>query len=261
MTRENETLKIVLVQPDIAWQDIPKNLNNFDVVLNKIEQPVDLILFPEMFATGFLPNPKDIPDEEYERIQEWMLKMANHLNSCIAGSNPCKYEGKYYNRFIAAFPDGSVKRYDKRHLFTMGGERQHFHPGRERMIFEVKGWKIMPLICYDLRFPVWSRNDLNYDLLVYSVNWPKARNHVWDILMMARAIENQCYIAGINRIGIDGQAIEYNGQSQVISPKGEVMVKLGNYEDIITISLNREELHQFRKEFPVRDDADDFTIV
>ena len=257
----NDILKITLVQPYILWQDIPGNLKKYDTILNEIKLPVDCIILPETFATGFLRNPNEISEKEYNLIPAWMVQKAKLLNTCIAGSNPYRYEGKYYNRFTAAFPDGKMEHYDKRHVFTMGGEKEYFHGGRERMIFEIKGWKIMPLVCYDLRFPVWSRNNLHYDLLLYVANWPKARNHVWETLLMARAMENQCYVAGINRIGTDGQGVEYKGQSQVISPKGEIIAKLDTNEDILTVSLSRDELQQFRKKFPAWNDADDFKIL
>lgn len=256
----NDILSVTLIQPDIIWQNIPENLSKYQAIIDNIEQSSDIIFFPEMFATGFLRDPNIINDREYELVLEWMLKSARKLKSCIAGSHPVKSKGRFYNRFIVAFPDGSIQHYDKRHLFALGGENLHFQPGNKRMVFEWKGWKIMPLICYDLRFPVWSRNTLDYDLLVYSANWPKARNKVWETLLMARAIENQCFVAGVNRVGTDGQSIEYEGRSMIISPKGETMDQLGNSEDLLTVSLNKEELIKFRKEFPVLNDTDRFTL-
>ena len=257
----NDTLKITLVQPDILWQDISGNLKKYDTFLNKIELPVDCIILPETFATGFLRDPNEISEKDYDLIPGWMTQKAKLFNACIAGSNPYKYEEKFFNRFTAAFPDGKQEHYDKRHVFTMGGEKEFFHGGKERMTFEVKGWKIMPLVCYDLRFPVWSRNNLNYDILLYVANWPYVRNHAWESLLVARAIENQCYVVGVNRIGTDGQDVGYMGQSQVISPKGKIIAKLDNVEDTLSVSLSRNELQQFRKKFPAWKDADDFTLL
>jgi len=256
----NQRLKTVLVQSDIVWMNVPRNLIKYENFLGKIDQEVDLILLPEMFATGFVLDPTSFSADDQKAVMDWMLRMAGRFNACISGSHPFYHEGRYFNRFLAAFPDGSLTFYDKRHLFTIGGEKQHFTAGNDRLVFDVKGWKLMPLICYDLRFPVWSRNNVKYDLLLFAANWPKVRNHVWEILLKARAIENQSYVIGINRIGIDGRSIEYFGQSQVISPKGEIIARLSDREDLLTVSLSKIELDRFRKDFPVLDDADNFTI-
>ncbi len=256
----DETLHIILVQLDIAWLNVQKNLEKVEKMVFNTDEQTDLIILPEMFSTGFIPDPAVVTSREQEQVLESMSKIANSLKSCVAGSHPFNDERVYYNRFIVAFPDGSFTHYDKRHLFTIGAEKQIYQAGNERVTFKVKGWNIMPQVCYDLRFPVWSRNNLNYDLLIYTANWPMARQHAWEVLLMARAIENQCYVAGINRIGVDGLSVGYVGRSQVISPKGETIASLGNTEDLLMVTLNKKELEQFRKDFPVLDDADDFTI-
>jgi predicted amidohydrolase len=253
-------LSILIIQPDIVWLDVQKNLAKYESYLVDLKTNIDLVLLPEMFATGFVIDPKDFVHMNQQVVMNWMRKMANIHNTCIAGSHLFFYKEKYYNRFHIAFPDGSCSNYDKRHLFKVGGEDRYFTAGNNRLVFEVKGWKIMPLICYDLRFPVWSRNNVMYDILLYSANWPSARINVWEILLKARAIENQCYVIGINRIGTDGRAIEYCGQSQVINPLGEVIGRLPDREDLLTVSLDINELSRLRKEFPVLGDSDSFII-
>ena len=256
-----EILKIALVQFDIAWLNVQKNLEKIEKLVFNADEQTDLIILPEMFSTGFIPDPAVVSSREQELVLECMSKMAARLKSCVAGSHAFNQEGVYFNRFIVAYPDGKYAHYDKRHLFTIGAEKQKYRAGNERITFKVKDWNIMPQVCYDLRFPVWNRNNLKYDLLIYTANWPMARQHAWEILLKARAIENQCYVAGINRIGIDGLSVGYIGRTQVISPKGEIMATLGNTEDLLLVRLSKTELEQFRKDFPVLDDADDFTII
>lgn len=253
-------LNIILVQSDIIWLDIHANLERYQHQLQSVTSPVDLIVFPEMFLTGFITETATVPIEDQEVVAEWMLKTANRFNCITTGSHPFFDKGKFYNRFLIVYPDGKVEYYNKRHLFTMGGEKKNYEPGTERIVFKLDGWRIMPMICYDLRFPVWSRNNLNYDLLVYSANWPKARNQVWETLLEARAIENQCYVAGVNRTGIDGAGIGYIGRSRVVSPMGEVMATLDDTEGILSLSLDKVELDRFRKDFPLLDDTDEFEI-
>lgn len=253
-------LNITLIQPDIAWLDIHNNLKKFENLIQQQMVSTDLILLPEMFATGFIVEPEMVIQNDQKFLMKWMVKMAKHFNCCVGGSHPYYHNGTYYNRFLVAFADGNIVHYNKRHLFTMGGEEKNYSRGDDRIIFSITNWQIMPLICYDLRFPVWSRNNLKYDLLVYCANWPKARDNVWELLLKARAIENQCYVAGVNRIGIDGRSIQYMGQSQVISPKGDILGSLDQKEGLLNVTLDKVELEKFRTEFPVLNDADEFTI-
>ncbi len=257
---KSQELRIVLIQNNIVWQNIPKNLTRLDSTLDEIPRPFDLILLPEMFATGFTFKPDSIPGHEHQLIMPWMKRIASEYNTAIAGSHPFPEGDAFYNRLFFCDSTGSYGYYDKRHLFPMEGENIVYRPGSERKLFNLLGWKIFPLICYDLRFPVWSRNTENFDLLVYASNWPAARNSVWETLLKARAIENQCYVVGINRVGTDGNGIRYIGNSQIVSPLGEVICKLDESEGVMQVSLNKDSILKYRKKFPVLDDRDDFEI-
>jgi predicted amidohydrolase len=206
-------------------------------------------------------NAAKLAEEMNGHTVSWMKKKAAEHRVALCGSLIIQENGNFYNRLLFAEPSGEIHSYDKRHLFTMGNENEFFSNGTERLIVNYKGWRIFPLICYDLRFPVWARNRNEYDLLFYSANWPKSRVLVWETLLKARAIENQCYTAGANRIGVDGNGIEYSGNSQVIDPKGIVMAESKDYtESIIEATLSRNDLLKFRAAFPVLDDGDDFHL-
>jgi predicted amidohydrolase len=195
-----------------------------------------------------------------ETIQ-WMKERCSELQIALCGSLMVQENGQYFNRLVFAEPSGEIHFYNKRHLFTMGNEESHFNPGSERLIVSYKGWQICPLICYDLRFPVWARNQKEYDVLVYSANWPQARMEVWNTLLKARAIENQAYVVGVNRVGVDGNSIAYSGNSQLIDPKGKVLASIEeSTENIVTAQFSYAELMKFRTEFPVLNDADQFSI-
>ncbi len=251
-------LRATLVQTDLVWENRNANLEHISGMLKGLS-PTDLILLPEMFSTGFSMNSRCLAEEMSGQSVSWMLKKASELDAVVAGSLMIRGKGSFYNRFVWAKPDGKLQWYDKKHLFSMGGEDRYFTPGKERVTLEWRGWKIRVMICYDLRFPVWSYNHDDYDLLVYSANWPESRHQVWKNLLVARALENQCYCAAVNRLGIDGTGLSHCGDSAIISPKGDAMW-MGNREAIQTFSLSLAELNQFREKFPVLRDRDSFII-
>lgn len=257
MTSPEPSLHLSIIQADIFWEDIDRNLVHLADLMSKMDSGTDIIILPEMFSTGFSMNVKKLAEEPTGKTLEWMLSKSGEYQSVITGSIICMEHGKFFNRLYWVCPDGQWYSYDKRHLFSMAGENKYFEPGKKRLIVTYKGWRICPLICYDLRFPVWSRNNLGYDLLIYVANWPAARNHVWNILLQARAIENQCFVAGANRVGRDGENIKYLGESCIIHPKGYFSnISHEPREQIITSVLNMDELNNFRHKFPVLNDGD-----
>jgi len=254
-------LHVAVVQYDIEWHNINANLAKIDTLLTRLNSKVDLILLPEMFASGFTMQPELFSEEDNQSVQDWMHTVSKKYNAAVLGSSFARVKNKFYNRLYFNIPEGILQFYDKRHLFTMGDEPQHYMAGEKIKIIEYNEWKLFPLICYDLRFPVWSRNTkYKYDMLIYIANWPAVRNDAWEILLKARAIENQCYVAGINRIGKDGRNILYIGNSQVLSPAGEVLHKIENKEGILSGDLDLQLLTKFRRSFPVLDDADEFML-
>ena len=256
-----DNLHIALLQYDIQWHNINTNLEKINKLLDGIDTPMDLVILPEMFATGFTMQPELFSEDDFVSIRNWMATASKKYQAAILGSNPERENAKFYNRLQYFTPEGTHQLYDKRHLFTLGDEAEHYVAGNELNIVEYKKWNILPLICYDLRFPVWSRNvAYKYDLLVYIANWPAVRNNVWEALLKARAIENQCYTIGVNRIGKDNRGIEYIGNSQIISPRGEIMGKLENEEGTLYAELDLEILQRYRGSFPIANDADDFII-
>jgi len=254
-----EKLKLIMVQPDIIWQQISGNFDKYEQLLATAGS-ASLIILPEMFATGFIPDPEPFARQQ-NMVLEWMKNIAFKKESTILGSHPFHEKGLFYNRLICVAPDGNVNYYDKRHLFAYGGENIRYTAGKKRTLLEIDGWKVLPLICYDLRFPVWSRNTENYELLVYSANWPAERKEIWTSLLKARAIENQCYVAGVNRTGIDGQGINYAGQSMLISPLGDILASMKEEEGILNFILEKKTLSDFREKYPFLDDRDDFRFV
>jgi len=250
-------LDLVIIQPKTFWWDIDRNLEHLDDLISRNKFSSDVILLPEMFSTGFSMDVHSLAETTHGKAFRWMLSKAEQYNAAITGSIIYTENNKFYNRLFWINPDGKWFSYDKRHLFSMGKEDLYFEKGNQKLIVEYKGWRICPLICYDLRFPVWARNNHEYDLLIYIANWPAARTHVWNILLRARAIENQCFVAGINRVGMDGENINYIGESCVINSKGNL--ECGTYdssEQIINCKINLKDLLDFRKKFPVLDDAD-----
>jgi len=255
-------LRVTLCQLSIVWEDIPANLYRIKKLIDDHDDRGDLIILPETFTTGFTMAAERFSETMKDHTVTWMREMASVWQATLIGSIIIRHGKKYYNRLIIMPADGSLQYYDKRHLFRMSGEHQHFSSGAGKLIFSVNGWNIYPLICYDLRFPIWSRNRNNYDVLIYIANWPETRQEVWKSLLKARAIENYCYVIGINRTGTDGQGIRYSGESMVFDFKGQTLVNMGNKSDYIyTIDLDFNELMEFRKKFPVFLDADDFSII
>lgn len=256
-----DKLKIAYIQPNIVWEASSENLRKYDSMLSNIDE-ADLIILPEMFNTGFTMNVNKVAQSTNGMASLWLKKYALERNCAIMGSTIVKDQSKFYNRFMMAFPCSNIQHYNKRHLFRMGNEHERFEPGTERVVFPFLGWRIKPQICYDLRFPVWSRNENNYDLLIYVANWPGARREVWITLLKARAIENQCYVVGVNRVGTDGMNISYTGDSMIINPRGEIISELPiNEEGIGYAEISLSELQSFRKKFPVHLDADQFEIL
>jgi omega-amidase len=247
-----------VVQTQLVWENVEANLNHFSERLLNL-QGSDVIVLPEMFSTGFSMNPKQLAKHAGQKTLNWMLEQSNAMNSAILGSTMFEENGKCFNRLFFVKPDGSYSKYDKRHLFTPGEESNHYSSGKERLIVEYKEWKICPLVCYDLRFPVFSRNDVDYDLLIYVANWPEKRSYAWQQLLKARAIENHCYVIACNRVGEDGNGILYNGQSCIVNYLGEE-IGFDNKDNNFSFTLKKEPLLTSREQFPVLNDRDTFEI-
>lgn len=258
-----KNLKVTLVQTSLFWEDSNKNRKHFTALLRRIpKNSTQLIVLPEMFTSGFTMNAADVAETMDGPSVIWMKEMAASKNAVICGSMVINSQKKYFNRLIWASPDGSVSFYDKRHLFRMANEQLTYTGGTARRIFRIGDWRICPLVCYDLRFPVWSRNRNEFDLLLYVANWPKKRSFAWKQLLIARAIENQCYIAGVNRIGTDGKKIPYSGDTAMIGPLGKKLTSIKSGEEaVVTLDLSLDELNVLRNSFPVAMDADDFEIL
>ena len=252
-------MKISLIQTPLSWENPQENRDTFTEKINSIEE-TDLILLPEMFATGFTMQPEGVAETMQGESVQWMQEIAQAKNCAITGSLVIKEEGNYYNRLLFVYPDGSYKTYNKRHLFTLAGEEKHYTAGSDRLVLEYRGWKICPLVCYDLRFPVFSRNTEDFDLLLYVANWPQPRIQAWDILLRARAVENMCYVAGLNRIGQDSNGHSYSGHSQVVDGLGNYVLDPFAYEDVLSIELDKTELEKIRKKLGFLNDRDSFTL-
>ncbi len=256
-----QDLRVTVVQQDILWHSPSGNIKKFDSIVSSISGS-DLVLLPEMFTTGFTMKPHDVAEGMDGSAVSSMKEWSRGINACIAGSVAIKENGMFFNRFIAVFPDGRVVSYDKRHLFRMAGEERVYTSGDKNVIFEINGWRIRPFICYDLRFPVWSRNSSDgYDLAVYAANWPSVRSFHWETLLSARAIENQCYVAGVNRTGSDGNGVKYSGGSCVLGFRGDTVYSAGEDAAVNTVLLSLSELVDYRKEFPAWMDADKFRVT
>lgn len=260
-----QDLKVALIQADLHWENIEANLGMFEEKIWQIKSSPDLIVLPEMFTTGFSMNAKSLAEPMNSKTFRWMKQQAAQTKAAVLGSYIVVEKGLYYNRFIAMFPGGDYRQYDKRHLFALAGEGADFTAGTERLIFEWKGWKICPMICYDLRFPVWARNSWTgdraaFDLLVYAANWPAPRVNAWDTLLKARAIENLSYCIGVNRIGVDGVKAEYLGHSAVYNFKGDELVYNEGEAKILEATLSREEMEAFRKRYPFYLEADEYEL-
>jgi omega-amidase len=254
-------LTIALVQTDLYWENPTANLAMLEEKIASIDSPTDLIVLPEMFTTGFTMNPVQWAEPMNFTTFKWLRQMAAQTGAVVTGSYAVKENGQYYNRLVWMQPDGEFDCYDKRHLFRMGGEDKVYTAGNRKMIKTIKDWRICPTVCYDVRFPVWSRNvNLEYDILLNMANWPAVRSNVWTILLQARAIENQCYVLGVNRTGEDGNGLAHAGHSMVIDYKGEVLFREIDTQLVHCQTLNKENLEAFRQKFPAYLDADSFTI-
>lgn len=257
-------MRITTVQTSLSWENSQENRQQLEVKLAQAEAS-DLVVLPEMFTTGFSMRAEDLFEEEQGETLAWMKAQAKGLDAVLIGSFIVREDGKYFNRLYWVEPNGQFDFYDKRHLFRMAEEDKTYSAGANRLIKEWKGWKICPVVCYDLRFPVWLRNTakqegLAYDLLICVANWPAARRDAWNALLKARAIENLSYVVGVNRIGEDGKGIAYAGDSQVIGPKGELIYEGKSREEVITTEINMEPLTEFRAKFPAYLDADQFRL-
>lgn len=261
-----QDLNISIIQSDLVWKDKAANLASFSYDIDQIQEDVGLIVLPEMFNTGFVVEPEDVAENMEGPTMKWLREQANKSKAVICASIIIQEENNYFNRLLWMRPDGSFEQYDKRHLFSLGGEQHHFTGGSKSLIVELQGWKIKPLVCYDLRFPVWSKNEYKngeyaYDLLIYVANWPASRRDPWMSLLKARAIENQAYVIGVNRIGEDGNGLKHAGDSNIYDAKGKKLIQQEiNTEFTETISLSKNMLDDFRKKFTVGLDWDSFSI-
>jgi predicted amidohydrolase len=253
-------MKVALIQSSLFWENPIANRNYFEEKINAITEKVDLIVLPEMFTTGFSMNPKNLAETMQGETISWLQSLAKAKNSAITGSLVIKENNNFYNRLVFVFPSGEIQFYDKRHLFTLAGEDKVYTSGEEKLIVDYLGWKIFPLVCYDLRFPVFARNVDDYDLLIYVANWPKPRINAWDILLKARSVENMCYTIGVNRIGFDASKFEHVGHSQAIDFLGNYILEPQETEDVFIVELNQEKLLETRKKLGFLNDRDAFEL-
>ena len=259
------TLSFTLLQSQLHWEDKAANLAMFEKKIMDIQERTEVVVLPEMFSTGFSMRPKTLAEEMSGETVSWMKRVAATKKIILTGSVIIKEDGHFYNRLLWVLPDGNLGYYDKRHRFAFAGEDQEYTAGHKRLIAQVKGWKINLQVCYDLRFPVWARQESKetpeYDVLLYVANWPERRSHPWKSLLTARAIENQSYVIGVNRVGDDGNGIYHSGDSMVIDALGNTLYHKKDEEDIHTIVLQKEPLLEVRERFPFWKDADNFKIV
>jgi predicted amidohydrolase len=254
-------MKIALIQTELIWENPKENREILQNKINSISQYVDMLVLPEMFTSGFTMHPEKVAETMQGETISWLKEIARSKNCAITGSLVISENRNFYNRLVFVYPTGEVKYYDKRHLFTLAGEDKVYTAGNEKLIVEYKGFKICLLICYDLRFPVFSRNTEHYDILLYVANWPKVRTNAWDVLLQARAIENMCFVVGVNRVGLDGNNHEYIGHSQAIDFLGNSLIKPQEKEGIFYTELNKNDLLQTRIKLPFLDDRDPFGII
>ena len=272
------SLTITTIQTDLRWEDKTANLRHFEARIDAITAPTEIVILPEMFSTGFSMQPQRLAETMEGPTIRWMQEIAARKRIILTGSVIIEENGHYFNRLIWMLPDGQYGHYDKRHRFAYAGENEHYTAGGRRLVASVNGWRVLPLVCYDLRFPVWSRQTpqdgaedpasgsppgapaLEYDLLLYVANWPDRRSHAWKTLLQARAIENQCYVAAVNRIGNDGLDIYHGGDSTIIDPLGETLYHAGAKDETYPHTLQKEDLTKVRQRFPFWRDADHFSI-
>ena len=255
----NKKLKVCLIQPSLVWEDVDANLQLLDDMLEQAEPDTDLVVLPETFSTGFTMQSEKLAEDENGKAVLWMMSVARKRQCYITGSLICRAgKGPVYNRLYWVSPQGIVDYYDKRHLFRPGGERENFEPGNQRKLFTLGEFRILPQICYDLRFPVFSRNRGDYDVLLYVANWPASRQAVWEVLTRARAMENQSYLLGTNRVGTDGTGVLSIGGSCLIDPRGNEVQRLDDQPGLLTGTLELDRVREFRRSFPAWKDADPF---
>ncbi len=255
-----EIFRITLVQASLEWENIDANLKLFSEKLEHISK-TDLIVLPEMFSTGFSMNASALAEQSEGRTFQWMLQQAKDHDTAVTGSFIVKEKDNFFNRLFFIFPNGEFKKYDKKHTFTLAGEHKVYSKGETRLVVNYKGWKICPLVCYDLRFPVWARNTEDFDVLIYVANWPEKRISAWDALLKARAIENMCYCVGVNRIGIDGNNYAYPGHSAIYNVLGD-QISTTNFEKEFneTVFLEKTHIQESREQLMFLEDRDDFTL-
>ena len=262
-------LTFTIIQTDLHWEEPAQNRKMLEEKIRGIKEKTEVVILPEMFTTGFSMRPEQFAEEMEGETIKWMKRVSYEKKIVLTGSVMINENRNYYNRLVWMLPNGQMGVYDKKHLFGYADENKHYISGTKRLIASAKGWKINLLVCYDLRFPVWSRqsykpgenNGLEYDVLIYVANWPERRNHMWKTLLQARAIENQCFCIGVNRVGKDGNEIYYSGDSMVVNPLGEILYQKAHDEDIYTFTLKKEELEIIREKMPFWKDADAFKIL
>lgn len=256
-----ETLNTVIIQSNLVWENPEQNRVNFLTKINQLEGAVDLIVLPEMFTSGFTMQPSTVAETMSGQSIKWMLRIAEEKQTAVTGSLVIAEENKYFNRLVFVHPNGKIETYDKRHAFTLAGEEKVYTKGEALLTIEYKGFKIRPNICYDLRFPVWSRNNDAYDVLLYVANWPKSRISAWDTLLKARAIENMAYCIGVNRVGVDANGLQYSGHSTVYDVLGEQISNLSlNVEGVEQVLLTKNHIETTRNKFRFLNDKDDFSL-
>jgi predicted amidohydrolase len=265
------SLTITTIQSNLIWEEKAANLRMLEQKIASIEEKTEIVVLPEMFSTGFSMKPEQLAETMDGETVEWMKRISRVYGIILTGSIIIEEAGNYYNRLVWMLPNGQYGHYDKRHLFAFAEEDKHYSPGNKRLIASVKGWRINLQVCYDLRFPVWARQvplssrrgdggEVEYDVLIYVANWPGRRSHAWKTLLCARAIENQCYVVGVNRVGTDANNIYYSGNSLIIDPLGQVLYHMADEEDVNTLTLQKEMLEDVRSKFPFWKDADSFNI-
>ncbi len=261
----SQDLTVTLIQSDLLWEDKQANLQAFEQKILGIKPPTELIVLPEMFSTGFSMEPEKLAEDMEGTTVKWMKRISAEKKVVLTGSIIIQENGKYFNRLIWMLPTGEYGVYDKRHLFGYAGEHHHYTPGQKKLIASLKGWKINLQVCYDLRFPIWARQPVEaekqYDLYINMASWPDKRRHAWKSLLTARAIENQSFVIGVNRIGTDGNGHQYAGDSMIIDPLGEALYTKEYEEDIFTFRLQKEKVADTRSKFPFLDDADEYLIL
>jgi len=253
-------LRVTSIQSELYWEDEQANLGMFEGKIKDLAGNTDLVVLPEMFNSGFSMQPAGFAQAHEGSTVHWMSAQAKKLNAAVCGSLAIRSEEAFYNQFVFVHPDGKIDRYNKRHCFRMSGEHLVYQPGKERLVIDYRGWRILPQVCYDLRFPVFSRSKNDVDLMIYVANWPQVRRAPWRCLLQARAIENLCYVVGVNRIGTDANDMRYSGDSLSIDFKGDTLFDSEDLAVVDTQKLQRDQLHSFREKFPAWMDGDRFEV-